>query len=284
MRRLQLLGTGVSDRLGFVLDREHAAEGADALLAYLAERADGWDLLDLQQLPEGSPAAVCAAPSGLHELGYEQEVCPYVPLPASWEELTARLGTRFRQNLRYYPRRMERDHAVELRRADAASLTADVEAMVRLHQARWRSRGLPGALAGGRVRAFHQAAAPRLLERDWLRLYSLRLDGRQVASLHCLHFRDAVGYYLGGMDPAWARLSPGTVLTAHALREAIAAGAREFDFLRGNEAYKQTWRPEQRINRRRVFWAPRGRGRLTPRLIGWERRLERRLKAWASKR
>ena len=48
-------------------------------------------------------------------------------------------------------------------------------------------------------------------------------------------------YYIGGFDPSRARLSPGTIMIGHAIEEAIGAGARTFDFLRGREAYKYAW-------------------------------------------
>jgi CelD/BcsL family acetyltransferase involved in cellulose biosynthesis len=48
-----------------------------------------------------------------------------------------------------------------------------------------------------------------------------------------------------------ARLSLGTVLTAHAMRHSIENdGGREFDFLRGNEGYKYRWGALDRYNAR----------------------------------
>lgn len=47
--------------------------------------------------------------------------------------------------------------------------------------------------------------------------------------------------YLGGFNPALEALSPGTVIIAHAIDEAIGEGRCAFDFLRGREAYKYAW-------------------------------------------
>jgi CelD/BcsL family acetyltransferase involved in cellulose biosynthesis len=58
--------------------------------------------------------------------------------------------------------------------------------------------------------------------------------------------RQAVRYYLGGFEPAYARASVGALVVAHALAEAQRHGAREFDFLRGREPYKYAWGAQDR--------------------------------------
>ncbi|RUX44983.1 GNAT family N-acetyltransferase, partial [Mesorhizobium sp. M7A.F.Ca.CA.002.09.1.1] len=59
--------------------------------------------------------------------------------------------------------------------------------------------------------------------------------------------------YLGGFDPAYAEESPGAILIGHAIVESIREDAREFDFLRGQEAYKYGWGAADRWTMRRVW-------------------------------
>src|SRR5206468_3397596 len=120
-------------------------------------------------------------------------------------------------------------------------LDAEMTAFFDLHARRWRSRWQPGVLFGRRIQQFHRAAARGLLEEGSLRLHALRLDGRTVASLYCFAQAGVGYYYLGGFDPDLARRSVGTLLTAHAMEEAVREGCREFDFLRGREPYKYRW-------------------------------------------
>jgi CelD/BcsL family acetyltransferase involved in cellulose biosynthesis len=47
--------------------------------------------------------------------------------------------------------------------------------------------------------------------------------------------------YIGGFDPQFSSLSPGSLLIGHAIEQAEAEGAAHFDFLRGAEAYKYRW-------------------------------------------
>lgn len=53
--------------------------------------------------------------------------------------------------------------------------------------------------------------------------------------------RGTFGLYLIGHDPAYDRYSPGKGLIGLMVRDAIAGGYREFDFLRGGEAFKQSY-------------------------------------------
>jgi len=284
LRRLMLLGCGITDRLGIVAEPAAEARTAAYLLDYLMHAASPREFIDLHQLPADAPLLAAPTPAGCRELRFPQEACPFVALPATWDEFTARLGKRMRENVAYYPRRLAREFRVEIDVADTAGVAAAVDDFIRLHQARWRARGLPGALGGARLRAFHHAAAPLLLERGWLRLYTLRLDGEAAASLYCLEHDERVAYYLGGMDPRYARFSLGTVLTAHAMRDAIERGAREFDFLRGDEAYKLAWGAAIRWQWRRLLWRDGPLNAILPRLIAIEREAEQAIKRWAGRR
>ena len=64
-----------------------------------------------------------------------------------------------------------------------------------------------------------------------------------MASFLCVEYAGTVGLYNSGFDPEHARLSPGIVLLAHVIRDAIERGVATFDFLRGEEPYKQAFGP-----------------------------------------
>jgi CelD/BcsL family acetyltransferase involved in cellulose biosynthesis len=284
LRRVGFLGTGSSDYLQFLVDAAEAEEATAALLEYVAAERRRWDFCDWQQIPEDTPLAALPAPPGVCERRIVQETCPYVPLPGSWREFTGGLGRKLRGNLGYYRRLIERDFEAEWLTATNGTTEQGMEAFFRLHQRRWNQRLLPGAFMGRRQREFHQAAAAALQERGWLRLHLLRLNGREEAALYCFHFRGKGYYYLGGFEPAKARYSLGTALTAQAIERAIEEGAAEFDFLRGDEPYKYAWRAVDRHNWRWLWWKPGGVSRLAPLLNDLERAAERRIKAFARSR
>lgn len=179
------------------------------------------------------------------------EPCPYLTLPADWNELTARLGKKMRSNLGYYERLLGKTFGeVGFHLADKDTLEAGMTALFDLHQKRWNARWLPGVLGSKRVQAFHRDVARAFLANGWLRLHLLTVDGTIRAALYCFAWGRSTVYYLGGFAPELSKYSLGTLLTGKAIRQAIEEGCEEFDFLRGNEGYKYRWLPEQRVNHR----------------------------------
>jgi CelD/BcsL family acetyltransferase involved in cellulose biosynthesis len=85
---------------------------------------------------------------------------------------------------------------------------------------------------------FFRTMAHEFAEAGWLRLTFLETQGEPFAVLLCFDDGDTVSLYNSGYDPERSALAPGIVLTAYAIGEAIAAGRRRFDFLRGEEPYK----------------------------------------------
>jgi CelD/BcsL family acetyltransferase involved in cellulose biosynthesis len=152
--------------------------------------------------------------------------------------------------------------------ADEASWRESFRALIDLHRARWTTRGESGVLADERVRRWHEAALPGLTAGGLARLYTLRLDGRVIAACYalCDPQRGGAGaratyYYFGGFDPAYERLSPGTLVIGHAVERAVREGCGAFDFLRGREGYKYLWgATDTPTYRRRLWHAGEGRG------------------------
>jgi CelD/BcsL family acetyltransferase involved in cellulose biosynthesis len=191
------------------------------------------------------------------------------------------LTPRMRTNLRYARRRLAREGG-QFETADAGTLVETLDALFRLHAARWNGRHLPGAFAGRRTREFHRETAAALLSRGWLRLYGLRQEDRLRAVLYCFLCGGRGYYYSGGFDPEVARLSPGTLLTAHAVDDALRAGAAAFDFLRGDEPYKYAWGAVDTLNTRVLLWRRDSLGSLARWAVRGERRVEGSLKRVAA--
>ncbi len=288
MRRLAFVGTGAADYLDIV-----AAEGLEVqVCAAVLERIAAsrcFDMADLQQLRPGSALRTAAGDAAFPEAlrarlsAHEQEPCPGLLLADTWDQVAAGLGKKMRTNIGYYERLITRSFdAVEVSIAGEAEIDEGMRALFDLHRARWRSRMMPGVLASARTQAFHTEIARRFHARGALRLHLMRLDGRIASALYCYRFRDRYYYYLGGFDPELGKFSLGTVLTAHAIRQAVAEGCRLFDFLRGAEPYKYRWLPEDVMNERLLLARPRSlRASAMLRLNRLEHHLEMRAKVWA---
>lgn len=253
MRRLAWIGTGSSDYLELLADPEHKAMVSKALLKMLNRGLRGWDIADLQQMREENHLRDAANQSETNSTysNMPMEPCPYLPLHSSWEETTKGLGKKMRSNIRYYERLLLKNYAdSHFFCADKSTLDEGMTAFFALHQSRWNARWLPGVLGGKKVQAFHREAAELFLDRGWLRLHLLKVDETLRAALYCFRYHHKTYYYLGGFSLELSKYSLGTLLTAKAIQQAISDGCTEFDFLRGDEAYKYKWTSSERWNHR----------------------------------
>ncbi len=287
LRRLAFLGTGVSDFLDLIIRRGEEAESVRVIMDHLLH-SKRFDLADLQQLRPCSSllkeGAQTSPPNAAVRI--RQEPCPYLPLPPAWEEYTKTLGKKMRSNISYYERLLPRTYEnCEYHMVEADELDEGLTELFNLHQRRWKARMLPGVLGGDAIQSFHRLVAKRCHDAGWLRLHRLRVDGETVAALYCFHYGLKYYYYLGGFEPRLAKFSIGTILTAHAIRNAIYEGCEEFDFLRGDEPYKYRWSPLERFNHRLLISRPHSfRSGLMLRLNRLERYVEHKAKTFAEHR
>jgi CelD/BcsL family acetyltransferase involved in cellulose biosynthesis len=245
-RHLFPIGIATTDQLNALSKPGWEARVIRCLAGHLARRGTAWDVLEIPQLRRGAPLlGLAAAADWRHEI-IAGDPHPVLALPGSPSDAALPIPRSMADNLRYCRRRAARERGFSYHTADAQTWPMFLDALARLHASRWAERGLPGVLDGEGVLAAHREAVPLLQSAGLLRLHGLCHAGELIAVLYCLfdpepaHERRC-SYYLGGFDPRYRALSPGTLLVAHAIEQAMAEGATAFDFLRGAEAYKYRW-------------------------------------------
>jgi hypothetical protein len=247
---LSFLGTGPSDYLDVVAAKGWERAVGEAVFAHLDEHNDRWRRCHLEELPAGSvlPALAQRRPGWRARVG-DGSACPGLFLPPTGG-LESALPARMYQRLCYERRRAERETRVEVLRAGAGELDRVLDQLFALHRKRWSARGEQGVLGAPAVQRFHRRVASAFAQRGELALHRLDLDGEPAAVLYGFRHRRVFYYYLGGFEPAVARLSPGRLVIGHAIEEAIREGCVRFDFLRGEESYKERWGARPGRNRR----------------------------------
>jgi CelD/BcsL family acetyltransferase involved in cellulose biosynthesis len=241
---LQALGGAeVSDYLDLLALEGRETEAWTALLESRAAERIAWDL---HAVPAGSPT-VAALPPLARACGLTAEVtveerCPVLALPATWDAYLAGLGGKHRHELGRKMRRLERE-APEARASCVhrpADVTARLGDFLDLHR---RSRAGKARFMDARMEGFFRGAVTALAERGVARLWFLDTASGPIAAFITLEWDGTVGLYNSGFHPDRAALSPGVVLLAHLIRDAIERGRHRFDFLRGEERYKYEFEP-----------------------------------------
>ncbi len=167
----------------------------------------------------------------LQELGgkaEEMDVAPYIDLPKSWEDHLASLDRHNRHELR---RKMRKLGNVTVTKGNLSDIDEFFRLMT-LGNEQKRNFLKP------EIKGFFQDVITLFLPKDMLEISFLEYEGRKIAAVLIFIFHNEVLLYNSGFNPKYSHLSPGLILKAYAIKEAIEKGRKKFDFLRGGERYK----------------------------------------------
>ncbi len=260
VRTLGFMGAGVgADHLAVLVRRGFETQTRAALAERLLAD-DRWDVLEFprteHETAQWLEGAVSASGRRLASISGTADVCPYIPLPGSWEEYLRTLRSDARKDLGRRWRRLREHGDVVIERVHTVDeLDHAWSILLALHEKRRQVMGGRSAFTTGRALAFHRVFLQRAAERGWLRLYLMRVRDRYVAAEYCLSLGGKVADLQTGFDPEWSRFGVSTLLQGHSIQDAIAEGATEYDLLRGGEAYKQQrWAAALRSDKSLVVW------------------------------
>lgn len=276
-----LLGTGTIDYGGIIIDSEaDRLRVLDSIKQLLFQQH--WHVIDLHQLPEDDALVKGMELFEDQAVVYlvDQEPTLVTALPQSIDDFRLSLSKKFRTNLDYNWRRLQRDHRVEIKISAPESVLEDMSGFFDLHRKRWRQRRLPGAFYTAGIRELHRAIATQLAAEGSLQLSFLLVDGEEAAAVYGFKQRDVFYYYLGGFDPRWGSRSVSSLLLYNLVTEAIKKGLRSFDFLRGAEDYKNRWQAELKQNYRLIIARASVKSSLAKSLLIAENAVVLKAKAW----
>jgi CelD/BcsL family acetyltransferase involved in cellulose biosynthesis len=213
----------------------------DAVLAGALPAAppSGRDGVRVLSAPTARLADITARYPGFIVGGQQDYRRHYIAMDGSFAGYLARFSGKTRSTLRRKAKKLAEEaggYAVTEHRTPAeieAFLTAALPLSAKTYQARLLDAGLPDGPESRR--AMLEAA-----EGDRMRAFLLHAGGAPVAYLALPVIGDTLVYAHLGYDPAFARLSPGTVLQMDALERLFDEHRyRWFDFTEGDGAHKE---------------------------------------------
>ena len=184
----------------------------------------------------------------------------YLPVTADADHYLASRPGELRNTLR----RMGKKFAAaggrfEIVTAPAQALAA-ADAYTRVYQTSWKQPEPHAAFIPGLVMLCAQ--------HGWLRLGLATVGPQVVAAQLWIVAADKANIYKLAYDPAFRHLSPGSLLTAHLMRQVIDVDkVQEIDYLTGDDAYKNQWMSHRRERRGLLAFNPHTLGGMA----GWMR-------------
>ncbi len=253
-RVVSFLGSGevCSDYLSILAATEHRQAVAHTLAGWLSgPAADQWDLLEFDGVEADDPAML-ALFDELAKRGYtiqSRQPCSAwrLELPRTWNEYLDCLSRSRRDKVRQLTRKfLDTGLCVPKLAKTESEMEFGWRVLCDLHQRRRQSLGQPGCFASPRFAAFQEEVVRQLFADGKLRLHWIEYEGKPVAAEYGITGGSVVYAYQCGLDPEHPKLKAGWLNTIASLNRAIEQGFRGFDWLRGDEPYKASWRATPR--------------------------------------
>jgi CelD/BcsL family acetyltransferase involved in cellulose biosynthesis len=237
-------GTADSDYLDLIVRTGEEGAVAECLAGTLASLGFG-AVAFLNDVPGSSPnLAPLARALRTRNWSWRAEpvACAEALLPESWDLFLGALQPRMRTKIRSLTRRLEERHQVRFRYASCErDIALNLPSLFHLHQRRWEREGRLGVFASEDKRRFYEELSRRFLERGWLRLSTLEVDGAAVAHQMCFEYRNTMFLLQEAFDPDWEEQGVGNVLRTRVLQDCIDRGVGNYDFLGGMTDHKRSW-------------------------------------------
>jgi len=280
---LESAGTGSigSDYLDFIVNSSWEAPGIEALTSFLIRTGLS---IRLHRVNENSALAkIVSAHLADREwkcVEIATDVCPFIDLSAgSWDAYLSTLRPSHRKHFTRGFNNLGKGQSVSFDQVSSEDARrAALRDVIELHLRRWSTRGGSDAFNDPNVLAFHEELSRLALERGWLRLSRLTVDGVAAAAFYGFRYGPTFHYYQSGFDPTFEHYSVGLVTIGLTIRAAIEEGAAEYDLLHGNEKYKFLWATQVRRLARLELYPPGLVGRMhrrTRRVVSAAKKLAR---------
>jgi CelD/BcsL family acetyltransferase involved in cellulose biosynthesis len=232
------------DHLDIISGAGFEEDIAEAFANYILENRSKWDAIKLDNAASESLFVrhiLEKKPSGAM-ISYQP--CPYIQLTETWENYLSALSKNARHNILRYGNRLRKEYPDQVnywrveKKDDLLKMT---DIFFSLHLDRKSEQQQDSTLSDQQLLIFIQKIVHKFHENGWLHFYILTVQQEPVAAILCFFYKGIFSCYQQGHNPSWAVFGPGGQMIAYAVQQAILNGARECDFLRGDELYKYRW-------------------------------------------
>jgi CelD/BcsL family acetyltransferase involved in cellulose biosynthesis len=264
VRSLELLGYRgsaiCSDHLDFLLSPSDPARVCLALVEEIIAKREKWDRLEFGDMAQDSlvPDALAGLEDryGLTVRKLSEDRCPYLTLPAKWEELLKSMKAKRRSFIKTKRERLAAKCRIEfVRETSPENVARQLDILERLHKLARERKGEEGNFVLRAYREFHRDVALRMAKAGYLYMARLECHGTPTAIVYGFIMNKRFFYYQTGFDPEWMKDGVGSILLAMVVEDAIEHfQAKEFDFLRGTEEYKYAWTSKENVLQSCFVW------------------------------
>lgn len=247
-RVVEFIGTHAADYCDFIAEPARRP-AVRALLDWLVDHSETWDLLHLINIAETSPLLE-ALPHAFKPHTYATDVHPLYKCPTyvfGDRDADRRLGNK--SGIRQHLNRLRRQGEVAFRRCSTVSeMEACLEAFFQQHIDRWAGTSTPSFFLDQRPRLFYRELVRRLGPKGWIAFSAVLLEETPLAFHFGFEYDGRLYVIKPTFNAQYRKYAPGMVHIKYLAEHAMQRGARELDFTTGEEAYKFRFSNRVRVN------------------------------------
>jgi CelD/BcsL family acetyltransferase involved in cellulose biosynthesis len=210
-----------------------------------------WDSLALNNCADRRVESLLGefGPSSFRIVPGDPTGCPFVQLPATWDEYLRTRGSSTRRTLRSHLNRIHSLPGYRLHFASPSESREAIETLLRFHSLRWKRNLAKSrrALGDFLVRC---AASGRFV------VCGIHQGDKVIAmqGLFVEQRRRTIVAYMIAHNPEYAQYSPGVMLGCESLRRAIEDGYHHYSFSRGDQGYKMSLATDVQYLTNTMLW------------------------------
>lgn len=242
---LAFIGTGVSDYEDIITSGDQQKrEGIVSAVINALQKNQSWSAFHLKGIRADS--LNLPAFKKLFSLQGHRDGAPYIGIERKWEEYCAGLRKKLVSDSKRQKNRLESDHpGMSFEHiTDVRQAHGYLDKLAGFHREIRKKKKTKSIFENHTNMAFFREAIDTMLPQNKL-VFSVLKSGRQIAALHMgFSYCNTFYYYLPAYNPLFAKYSIGRLLLAELVKYAFTSGFRRFDFMLGQEDYKEQWTTE----------------------------------------
>ena len=278
LRRLRLLASGktCTDYADLICDPQHYELCALSVAEYIREQK--FPVVELECTREDRLTLFMKENLGDLYQADHRDVEPswILALPETMKAFTTNAKSSLRRKINKANRRLASDEfTIKTSSSGDVDIAVAFEILKDLHTRRWHSLNGPGVFGDEKFGAFLEAAVLKFHQTQQCEIIVLYQGDQPIAAQ--LYFIASKGYqmYQSGYDPEAMKFEPGHIIFTSMVGRAIEKGETQFDFLRGDEPYKEYWGADALPQTKLRLIAKKPLPRLVAKVIETVRRIKR---------
>jgi hypothetical protein len=245
VRGLKYIGDGdvvFPDYLGPIIRKGRLESFLVCLEEVVASNKNDYRLMELADMNLSSDGSCCLVDvlCKRFQCDIKQgDISPYIQFSGDYSTFLAGLDSKRRNHIKRMEKKALNRFQVRLEcYQDKDKVNEAFEIMVQVFRKATRGQDKAQGFMRKDYLGFHQDVASTFAKNGWLRIYVLYFNDIPVAYLYGYLFDKGFWFYQTSYDLTFRDYSPGAVALQMVIKSVIDEGAKEFDFLRGDEEYK----------------------------------------------